>query len=91
MPLIVPQDLPAGAGMIIAIEILGLLSAWATRCSEGSAWQAWFHRLFYACLLLVGFATVVAFGVGPGCWISCGATLSVMVVGATCDFSREAV
>ena len=91
MPPIVPQDLSTGVGMIAAVQIIGLFSAWATRFSEGSVWQVWFQRLFFASLLLMGVTTVLAFGVGPGCWISCGTTLSLMVVGATCDFSRQAV
>jgi hypothetical protein len=74
---------------IVAIQIAGLFCAWITRCSEGSALQPLCHRLFFGALLLMGGATVVALGIGPGCWISCGATLSIMVVGVTCEFSRS--
>jgi len=75
--------------VIVVIQALGYLSAWAARCSEGSRHQAWFQRLFVVSLLLVGGATIVSLGVGPGCWVSCGTTLSLMVVGATCEFTRS--
>ena len=73
MPSIVSEGLSIGVEMIAAVQILGLFSAWATRCSEGSAWQGWFQQLFFVSLLLVGLTTVAAVGLGPGYWISCGA------------------
>jgi hypothetical protein len=43
-------------------------------------------------LLLMGLGTAFALTIGPGCWLTCSATLAVMVLTVTCDFraSREA-
>jgi len=69
-----------------AILVLGLLSAWMTRLSEGS--RFW-HRSFFVCLLFVGLATIASSELGAACWISSGTTFSLMVLTATCDFGRE--
>ncbi|MGD0899105.1 MAG: hypothetical protein ABR915_14800 [Thermoguttaceae bacterium] len=72
-----------------AVQVLGLLSACVARLAEGSRGQAWFQRLFFVCLLLVGLAATVASGVGPGCWMLSNATLAVMVLMATFDPCRS--
>jgi hypothetical protein len=79
--------------LLVAVQLLGITSAWMARLSEGSAFQTVTQRVFFTTLLLVGAATVVALAVGPGAWVACSATLAVMVVMAICDFgtSREAV
>jgi len=80
-------DCPAAFWILIGIQTLGLMSAWAARVSEGSSGQTASHLLFFACLALVGTATVVALAIGPGCWLTSATTLSLMVLMVTCDFS----
>jgi hypothetical protein len=72
---------------LAGIQIVGLASAAVARLSEGSSRQKSGQRLFLACLGLVGAATIVSVFMGPGCWLSSGTTFSLMVLGATCDFS----
>jgi hypothetical protein len=72
-----------------AVQILGLVSAAMTRLSEGSGWQPATQNLFFVCLALVGTQTMLAPALGlVGYWLPSAATLSVMVIAATCDFSR---
>ncbi len=72
------------------LQIVGLLSAWLARLSEGSSQQSWCHGLFVGCLATIGLATMafVATGVRP--WLPSGATLSVMVLAAVWDFRAHA-
>lgn len=72
-----------------AVQIAGLASAWAARLSQGSPRQASWQRLFFGWLAVVGGATVFALRLGPVCWLASGATLAIMVLIATCDFSRS--
>ena len=71
-----------------AIQILGLASIVLARVGEGCRGQARCQRLFIGCLALVGVTTMVTLGLHSGCWPFCGATLSMMVLGATLDFGR---
>ena len=80
---------PAAFWMLAAIQVLGLASAWFARLSEGSAGQTTCQWLFFCCLTLVGIATITALQLGPGSWLTSGSTLSLMVLAATCDFSRS--
>jgi len=68
------------------IEALGLASAWLARIGEGSPRQGSFQRLFLGCLGVVGVAGILSLELPPGYWLSCGATLALMVLAATCDF-----
>jgi hypothetical protein len=72
-----------------AVQVLGLMSAMLARLGEGSHWQPATQRLFIVCLALVGMETMLALALGlVGCWLPSAATLSVMVIAATCDFGR---
>ncbi len=71
-----------------AAQSLGLASAWIARVSEGSRYQSVGQSLFLACLTLVAAACIGSFTLGPGHWLACGATLSLMVLTVTCDFRR---
>jgi hypothetical protein len=75
--------------IVLAAQGLGLVSVWMARRSEGSRYQSWCQQLFVASLLIVGGANLLAMQVGTGCWLACGTTFSVMVVGGTCEFARE--
>jgi hypothetical protein len=78
--------------ILVAAQAVGVASALFARLSEGSPHQSVCQRLFYAVLPLMGAATMVSMAVGPGCWVACATTVSVMVLTVTCDFrsSREA-
>jgi hypothetical protein len=81
-------DSPAALWLLVAVQILGVLTGFAARFSEGSPRQAIIHGLFFAVLLLMGVATLVALAVGPGCWLGCATTLAVMILTVTCDLRR---
>ncbi|HYW78028.1 MAG TPA: hypothetical protein VE890_00560 [Thermoguttaceae bacterium] len=72
--------------LLLAVQLLGLFSAWLARLSEGSSRQTAAQRLFFVSLGLVGVATLVSLGLRPGDWLSSAVVLSVMVVGTVCDF-----
>ncbi|MBS0208682.1 MAG: hypothetical protein JSS27_06970 [Planctomycetes bacterium] len=73
----------------VLIQVAGLFAGWWARVSEGSSVQGFAQRLFFLCLSLVATLTVLSLSFGPGACISCGATLSVMVLTATWDFSQQ--
>jgi hypothetical protein len=81
-------DSPAALWLLVAAQVFGVLTAFAARFSEGSSRQAVIQGLFFAVLLLLGAATLVALAVGPGCWLGCATTLAVMMLTVTCDFRR---
>jgi hypothetical protein len=72
------------------IQVAGLASAWLARLNEGSARQAWWHRLFVGCLGLVGLSTMVFVVFGARYWLVSGATLSAMILAAVWDVSAPA-
>jgi hypothetical protein len=75
--------------ILALIEVVGLASAWMARLSLGSRRQGPFQALFIVCLILSGATTVAALPLGPGCWLTASATFAIMVLTATCDFSRS--
>ena len=64
-------DCPLAMWLLVAAQFLGVLSACVARLSEGSRRQAISQSMFLGVLPLVGAATVVAFAIGPGCWLAC--------------------
>jgi hypothetical protein len=72
---------------LATLQVVGLASACLARMSEGSRVQAQCHAAFMVCMCLLGVATAASLAVGPGWCMSCGLTLSIMAVGAVCDFS----
>lgn len=72
------------------VQVVGLLSAWLTRLSEGSCRQAWCQTLFFGCLALMGLATMAFVALGTQHWLGSGTTLSVMVLAAVWDFRTQA-
>jgi hypothetical protein len=87
-PMLNGFDSPAALWILIAIQCLGILSAFAARFSEGSPRQAISQGAFLGALPLMGAATLLALAVGPGCWVGCATTLAVMVLTVTWDFRR---
>lgn len=74
--------------VMLTLQVLGLATACLTRTSQGSRMQSTVQLFFFVSLLLVGAGTIVAIGLGPGYWMASGATLSLMVVAAVCEFDR---
>jgi hypothetical protein len=70
---------------LAAVQILGLVSCVLTRLVEATRVASSSRHLFLASLLVVCGATIAAMYCNSICWISCGATLSIMSVGATID------
>jgi len=75
-------------GLCVAL-VVGLVSACAARMSVGSRCQSVCQTTFLCCLLGVGLLTMAAAGLAPGFWLVSGATFSLMVLTATCDFRRS--
>jgi hypothetical protein len=74
--------------VISSVQVCGLLCAALARITEGRPWQALFQRMFLALLVVVAFTTVLNVWHAPQQWMMSATTLAVMVVTATCDFSR---
>lgn len=78
-------DLPAAFWPLVAVHAFGLCSACAARLSEGFACQIISQCAFLVALPLMGATTCVALAIGPGTWVTCAASLAVMVLTAVCD------
>ena len=74
--------------VLLAVQLLGITSAWFVRQGERLPFQVYWRGLFLVCLPLVAGSTIVALGHGPGCWLSGGAAFSLMVLTVTCDFGH---
>ncbi len=81
-------DSPTALWILVVAQIVGVLTAFVARFSEGSPRQAISQNVFFAVLLLMGAAALLAMAVGPGCWLGCATTLAVMILTVTCDFRR---
>ena len=74
--------------VISLVQVCGILSAALARITEGRRWQSLCQRLFLALLVIVAFTTILNVWNAPQQWMMSATTLAVMVVTATCDFSR---
>ena len=72
-----------------SIQVVGLLSAWLARLSEGSRRQTSCHGLFFVCLALIGLSMIASMAAGPKYSLPTGITLSVMVLAAVWDFRPD--
>jgi hypothetical protein len=70
---------------VIVAQVLGLLSVWLARASEGLAFEHRFRWLFLACLGLVAGSTMVGSSLGASFWLTSGVTLSAMVIAGVFD------
>ena len=82
-------ETPQISWLLVAIQLLGLSIAWLVRLGEGSPHQSSLQLLFFAFLTLVGGATIATLGLGPGRWLACGVTLTLMVLTVTWDSRRS--
>ncbi len=74
---------------LAAVQVFGLFASLGTRLSAGSRFEGKCRCLFVALLGLAGMGTLVALAMTPAYWVVSGASLSVMVLVATCDFRRS--
>ena len=72
-------------GTVVAIQVASAISVIGARLSERAWVKSFFQRSFFACLLVVGAATMVAIYCGKATWLPSAATLGLMSVGATLD------
>ena len=83
-----PEFGPSTASWCLAgIQVMGLTSGWLARIGENSPLQNSSQWLFYLCLALVGMATIGTWMFSPHACLGTSATLCVMVLTATWDFS----
>jgi hypothetical protein len=90
VPLAVQFNVPSLFWVIVAMQTLGLLSAWLARYSVGSRSERSCQWLFFSCLTLVGCSTVVAMSVSAASWLFCAGTLALMVIAVVYDFGGDA-
>jgi hypothetical protein len=79
-------DSPAVLWLLVAMQFIGVLSAFVARVSEGTSHQAFSQGMFLGSLTLMGVATLIALAIGPGCWLACCTALAIMILMVTCDF-----
>ena len=72
--------------VLVVVQFVGLASAWLARTSEGSDHQGLSQWLFLGCLAATGLATIASLQLNAGGWFLSGTSVSLMVLGATCDF-----
>ncbi len=63
----------------LALQLVGLLSVLLARLPipHRAGWGA-----FFACLIVIGSLTCISLTQGSSCWVPCGTTFSMMIVGA---------
>lgn len=71
----------------IATFWVGLASVVLMRLETGDRNRTQWHCLFYFALVSLGFLTVLAVIASNGAWMTSGAGLSVITVGATLDLT----
>jgi hypothetical protein len=76
-------------GTVVAVQVAGAISVIGARLSAGDRAKGLFQRAFFACLLAIGAATMLAIACGNGTWLPSAATLGLMSVGATFDASSH--
>lgn len=72
--------------ILAAVQCLGVATCLITRLVETTKAAPSCRKIFAVSLASVGFATMAAMYLGSIYWIPCGATLSIISVGATIDF-----
>jgi hypothetical protein len=74
--------------VLFSVHGCGLISAALSRIAEGGRWQSLFQRLFVGLLVVVALTTVLSMWNSPQQGVFSAATLTVMIVTATCDFAH---
>jgi hypothetical protein len=83
-------DQPTVLCLLGVIQLLGLISAFATRVSRQSSRRNLSQWVFVVCLGVVAAATLLTVGKPSGCWLTSGTTLSLMVLTAVGEFKPQA-
>jgi hypothetical protein len=74
--------------LVSSVQVCGIIVAALSRIAAGQHWQALFQRMFLGLLVVVAFTAVLIVWNAPQHWMMSATTLAVMIVTATCDFSR---
>jgi hypothetical protein len=73
---------------MLALQVVGLASMFLARLPHPTLLHNCCRRVFIACLVVVGVATIYAMGHECSTWAWCGTTFSVMAVGGTMDLGN---
>jgi hypothetical protein len=71
---------------VLALQMVGLASMLLARMPHPTLLHNCCRRLFIACLIIVGLATIYAMGSQTSSWAWYGTTFSLLAVGGTIDF-----
>ena len=71
------------------VQLLGVISAIATRLGEACPSAKASQWVFLVCLAMVAASTAIMVGAGSCTWLTSGATLSLMVLTAVWDFGAS--
>ncbi len=71
----------------VLVQALGLASVLFARLPRASTSHDYGRGVYIGCLVVLGGATMIAFGSGSGYWAWCGTTFSLMAVGGVFDQS----
>jgi hypothetical protein len=72
--------------IVLAIQIVGLASAWLARRSVGCRGQRRCQWLFFSCLTLVGLGSIASMAVSAGSLLVSAGTLATMILAVVWDF-----
>jgi hypothetical protein len=76
--------------VMLSVQVVGFVSAWLARFSEGSKHQTRCQWFFMLSLLAMGGLTMAAAtGLQPPYWLAPATTLALMILVAICDFSHS--
>ena len=82
-------SLPAIFWLSLVLHLLALVSTVALRLRGSDRSRLACQRLFVTMLLAMGLLTVLAMSADSDFWVTSGATLSIMTVGASLDGRRD--
>lgn len=75
---------------VLGLQTLGLMSMVLIRMPQAMHLHSCCRMLFFACMFIVGLATIYAMGCHSSCWAWYGTTFSLMAVGGTVDLGSAA-
>jgi hypothetical protein len=75
---------------LVLLHVAGLASVVLARFPRSHRVHALCHHGFFACLLVVGLATMFTILSHSNWWVWSGTTFSLMAVGGTLDFGQAA-
>ena len=76
--------------LLVSLHLVGLASMFLSRLPRSHRTHVTCHRVFVACLVFVGLATIGIICARSNFWVWSGTTFSLMAVGATVDLGQAA-